>query len=159
MDSSIDLCQLPAAPAPDGHSNFETSTSLGPALLGVMAVTVAWGIIFTAARLYINIRKLVWADCKFRYPWIPISPSAREEHIYHTGCSNGNDTDFNLIALFTAIAILGVESTRKPAQWSKMKRDIKKRVGGGLVTDHTASVNRTESGTPYLGCPSMLVRC
>lgn len=67
MNSSIDLCQIPAAPAPDGHSNFDNPTSLGPALMGVSAVTVAWGIIFTAARFYINIRKLVWADCKFRY--------------------------------------------------------------------------------------------
>ena len=61
----IDLCQIPAGPPPEGvTSNFVNPHSLGPALMAVMGITVGWGIIFTGARLYINIRKLGWSDCK-----------------------------------------------------------------------------------------------
>ncbi|PQE12369.1 hypothetical protein CJF31_00000605 [Rutstroemia sp. NJR-2017a BVV2] len=42
MNSSIDLCLVPAGPSPNGHSNFHNPTSLAPALMGVLGVMVAW---------------------------------------------------------------------------------------------------------------------
>ncbi|OTA70054.1 hypothetical protein K449DRAFT_427565 [Hypoxylon sp. EC38] len=81
MNSSLDLCQIPAGPAPDGHSSFDNSATLAPVLIALTAITVAWGIIFTTTRFYINFRKLNWADY------------------------------FNLIALLMSIAILGIEAT------------------------------------------------
>ncbi|KAF7527302.1 hypothetical protein G7054_g10534 [Neopestalotiopsis clavispora] len=81
MDSSIDLCQVPAMPAPNGgQSNFDNPTTLGPTLIAVITLMVLWGIVFTGARLYMNFRKLDWAD------------------------------HFNLIALLISIAILGIEA-------------------------------------------------
>ncbi|EDN97281.1 predicted protein [Sclerotinia sclerotiorum 1980 UF-70] len=58
MNSFTGLCQVPAAPSPNGHHNFVNPTSLAPALMGVMSVMVASDIIFTAARFYVNTRVL-----------------------------------------------------------------------------------------------------
>ncbi|KAI1760842.1 hypothetical protein GGR53DRAFT_525683 [Hypoxylon sp. FL1150] len=82
MNSTIDLCQVPAAPAPDGHTNFEKAESLAPALMAITAVGVTWGILFTTIRFYINLRKLGIADY------------------------------FNLIALLLSITILGLEASQ-----------------------------------------------
>ncbi|TRX90810.1 hypothetical protein FHL15_008389 [Xylaria flabelliformis] len=63
MNSPVDLCKVPAAPPPDGYSsNFNNPTTLGPALIGVITFTTIWAIVFTSARIYINFRKLGWAD-------------------------------------------------------------------------------------------------
>ncbi|KAF2966127.1 hypothetical protein GQX73_g7452 [Xylaria multiplex] len=83
MNSSVDLCKVPAAPPPEGYSsNFDNPTSMAPALIGVISVTTLWAITFTSARLWVNFQKLGWAD------W------------------------FNLIALLHSIAILGIEGTQ-----------------------------------------------
>ncbi|KAI0490489.1 hypothetical protein F4859DRAFT_508291 [Xylaria cf. heliscus] len=79
----MDLCQIPAAPPPEGYSsNFVDPVSMAPALIGVIAVTTLWAIVFTTARIYTNSRKLGWGD------W------------------------FNLIALLLSISILGIEGTQ-----------------------------------------------
>ncbi|KAI1743942.1 hypothetical protein F4680DRAFT_325225 [Xylaria scruposa] len=80
MNSPVDLCKIPAAPPPNGYSsNFNNPTSLGPALVCITTFATIWAIVFTLVRLYINLRKLGWADC------------------------------FNLIALLHSVAILGIE--------------------------------------------------
>lgn len=66
-NSSVDLCKVPAAPAPPGlQSNFDNPTTLAPVLMAVMIILVVWAVSFTAARFYINIRRLKLADCKCR---------------------------------------------------------------------------------------------
>lgn len=66
---SIDLCQVPAGPPPDGTtSNFENPTTLTPAFMSMTGITVAIALIFTAARLHVNFRKLTLADCQFGIP-------------------------------------------------------------------------------------------
>lgn len=103
MNASTDLCVIPAAPAPVGvTSNFDTPISMAPALIGVLALTLAWGIIFTSARFFVNIRKLDWADCE----WYPGSIVNLLHLIHHLGI------DFNLIALLLSISILGIQITR-----------------------------------------------
>ncbi|KAH9984589.1 hypothetical protein F4779DRAFT_612271 [Xylariaceae sp. FL0662B] len=82
MNMTIDLCQVPAAPAPDGHRNFENTESLAPALIAVTTIGVAWGILFTTIRFYINFGKLGLADY------------------------------FNVVALLISIAILGIEASQ-----------------------------------------------
>ncbi|KAK3937250.1 hypothetical protein QBC46DRAFT_416578 [Diplogelasinospora grovesii] len=82
LNTSINLCQVPAAPAPDGTvSNFVNPPSLAAALMSVEGIMTAFAIFFSVARLYVNIRKLVWADY------------------------------FALIAFCMSIAILGIEAT------------------------------------------------
>lgn len=69
FDMSIDLCQVPAGPPPEGAtSNFENPTTLIPAFMSLAGITVAVAIIFTVARLCANFRKLALADCQFRVP-------------------------------------------------------------------------------------------
>lgn len=66
---SIDLCQVPASPAPEGTtSNFENPKTLVPAIISMTGITIAIAIIVTSARLYANIRKLTCADCEFGIP-------------------------------------------------------------------------------------------
>lgn len=60
---AIDLCQVPAGAPPEGQvSNFVDPPSLGPVLISVMSITVAWAALFTGARIYINFRRLRWGD-------------------------------------------------------------------------------------------------
>lgn len=64
-DESVDLCKMAAGPVPgDAESNFDNPTTLAPTMLAVMSILVAWAILFTGARFYVNIRKLQLADCK-----------------------------------------------------------------------------------------------
>ncbi|EQL03605.1 hypothetical protein OCS_00685 [Ophiocordyceps sinensis CO18] len=82
-NSSVDLCKVPAAPAPPGlQSNFDNPTTLAPVLMAVMIILVVWAVSFTAARFYINIRRLKLADY------------------------------FNLLALVLLVAILGIQGTQ-----------------------------------------------
>ncbi|RWA06384.1 hypothetical protein EKO27_g8726 [Xylaria grammica] len=82
MATLMNLCEIPAALSPEGYgSNFVNPASMAPALIGVIAVTTLWAIVFTTARIYMNSRKLGWAD------WL------------------------NLIALLHSISILGIEGT------------------------------------------------
>lgn len=61
----LDLCKIPAGPPPEGiTSNFVNPPSLGPPVIAVMSITVAWGALFTAARLYLNFHRLRWTDCE-----------------------------------------------------------------------------------------------
>ncbi|KAF7586377.1 hypothetical protein BBP40_009023 [Aspergillus hancockii] len=67
MSSSLppgtDLCVIPAANPPLGQtSNLVDPPSLGAVTIAVSAITIAWAALFTAARIYTNIRKLKWAD-------------------------------------------------------------------------------------------------
>ncbi|APA14369.1 hypothetical protein sscle_12g091390 [Sclerotinia sclerotiorum 1980 UF-70] len=70
MNSFTGLCQVPAAPSPNGHHNFVNPTSLAPALMGVMSVMVASDIIFTAARFYVNTRVLGLDDLADRIVFV-----------------------------------------------------------------------------------------
>jgi hypothetical protein len=63
MDFTIDLCQVPAGPAPDGRHNFDNPTTLAPTTIAVQTIMIVWAAVFTAARFYINLRKLGWGDC------------------------------------------------------------------------------------------------
>ncbi|KAE8350515.1 hypothetical protein BDV28DRAFT_162899 [Aspergillus coremiiformis] len=67
MSSSLppgtDLCSIPAAIPPPGQTpNFVDPPTLAAATIAVSAITIALATLFTAARLYTNIRKLRWAD-------------------------------------------------------------------------------------------------
>jgi len=67
MNSMTDLCLIPAVSAPNGQkSNFDDPASLAPAIMAVLTIMVLWATIFTAARLYINVRKLNVSDCKWK---------------------------------------------------------------------------------------------
>lgn len=58
-----DLCLVPAGPPPPGvEPNFVDPTSLAPVKMAITSILVAWGIIFTAGRFYVNLRKLSLAD-------------------------------------------------------------------------------------------------
>lgn len=62
---SIDLCQVPAGPAPEGTtSNFDNPPTLIPAFMSMTGITVVIAMVVTAARLYNNFRKLTLADCE-----------------------------------------------------------------------------------------------
>lgn len=63
---SIDLCQVPARPAPEGTtSNFENPTTLVAASMSLIGIIVAIATILTGTRLHTNFRKLALADCQF----------------------------------------------------------------------------------------------
>lgn len=62
-DTPIDLCQVPAGPPPPGVvPNFDNPTSLAPVKMAITSILVAWGIVFTAGRFYVNTRRLSLAD-------------------------------------------------------------------------------------------------
>lgn len=58
-----DLCQVPAGPPPPGvEPNFIDPTSLAPAKMTILSILVAWGIVFTSGRFYVNFRRLSLTD-------------------------------------------------------------------------------------------------
>ncbi|RHZ58925.1 uncharacterized protein CDV56_103076 [Aspergillus thermomutatus] len=63
LPPGTDLCAIPAAQPPSGQTpNLVNPPSLAGATIAVTTVTLAWAVVFTAARLYTNFRKLTWAD-------------------------------------------------------------------------------------------------
>lgn len=64
MDSTIDLCTIPAAVSPDGVYNFIDPPTLGPAVVAVGVTLAVISTTFAVARLFINRGKLHSADCK-----------------------------------------------------------------------------------------------
>jgi hypothetical protein len=58
-----DLCLVPAGLAPAGHqSNLIDPVSLAPTKIAVVSILVAWGIIFTSGRFYVNFQRLFLGD-------------------------------------------------------------------------------------------------
>jgi hypothetical protein len=105
MNSSTDLCLISAAPPSNGgQSNFDDPVSLAPVMMAVLSIVVAWATVFTAARLYVNIRKLNWSDCEFE---------SIVEIFCNLSVANTYCADFTLVALVLSIVILVMLGTRK----------------------------------------------
>lgn len=64
MNSTKDLCKIPAGKPPGGKYNFIHPPSLGPTLIAVGTTLLAILIAFTGGRLFINRSKLHSADCE-----------------------------------------------------------------------------------------------
>lgn len=64
MNSTIDLCKIPAGKSPDGKYNFIDPPSLGPAVIAVGTTLLVLSTAFTTGRLFMNRNKLHSADCK-----------------------------------------------------------------------------------------------
>ncbi|KJZ77354.1 hypothetical protein HIM_03078 [Hirsutella minnesotensis 3608] len=62
MNSTVNLCAIPAGVSPTGIHNFVDPPSLGPAVLAVGVVLAVISTAFTIGRLYINRNKLHSAD-------------------------------------------------------------------------------------------------
>ncbi|KAI0015222.1 hypothetical protein F4780DRAFT_764799 [Xylariomycetidae sp. FL0641] len=64
LPAGVDLCQFPALAPPAGHTpNFtHPSPSLEPALVTMIAIMTAFGVLFVSGRLYLNRRQLQLAD-------------------------------------------------------------------------------------------------
>lgn len=63
MNSTNDLCKIPAGKPPGGKYNFIDPPSLGPTVIAVGTTLLATSIAFTGGRLFINRSKLHSADC------------------------------------------------------------------------------------------------
>lgn len=64
MNSTKDLCKIPAGKPPGGKYNFIDPPSLGPTVIAVGTTLLAISIAFTGGRLFINRSKLHSADCE-----------------------------------------------------------------------------------------------
>lgn len=64
MDSTKDLCKIPAGKPSGGKYNFIDPPSLGPTVIAVGTTLLAISIAFTGGRLFINRSKLHSADCE-----------------------------------------------------------------------------------------------
>lgn len=68
---SVDLCKVPAGAPPAGvTSNFIDPPSLAAATIGINAILVALGIIFTVAKFHTNFRRLNVADCEYIHQYL-----------------------------------------------------------------------------------------
>lgn len=63
--AGIDLCEIPALAAPAGvQSNLVDPVTLAPVIIGVSTSLTVVAILFVTARLSVNYRKMVLADCE-----------------------------------------------------------------------------------------------
>lgn len=69
LPPGTDLCKIPAAVPPPGViPKLGGPAPLAPAIVAVSAVMLAFSTIFIVGRVWINIRKLKIADCKWKWP-------------------------------------------------------------------------------------------
>lgn len=60
----VDPCTIPAAVPPDGQlPNLVNPTSLATATIVTSVLLTVWALVFVAARVMVNRRKLSWSDC------------------------------------------------------------------------------------------------
>ncbi|KAJ6444955.1 hypothetical protein O9K51_03357 [Purpureocillium lavendulum] len=63
LPPGTDLCKVPAGVPPEGHMpQFDADAPLATATIAVATVLTAISLFFTAGRIFVNIRKLKWAD-------------------------------------------------------------------------------------------------
>lgn len=61
---NVDPCEIPAAVPPDGQlPNLVNPTSLATATIVTSVLLTVWALVFVAARVMVNRRKLSWSDC------------------------------------------------------------------------------------------------
>lgn len=78
LPPGTDLCKIPAAVPPPGViPKLGGPAPLAPAIVAVSAVMLAFSTIFIVGRVWVNIRKLKTADCK----WNALKKMAKEDDV------------------------------------------------------------------------------